>query len=49
MREFWQDERGLTAVEYVAVGALVTLFLFGTLNLIFNTLRSKLQGIADGL
>jgi len=49
MRDFWRDERGLTAVEYVAVGALVTLFLFGTLNLIFNTLRTKLQGIADGL
>ena len=49
MKHFWQDERGLTAVEYVAVGALVTLFLFGTLNLIFTTLRGKLQGIADGL
>ncbi len=49
MKQFWQDTRGLTAIEYVAVGALVALFLFGTLNLIFTTLRDKLQGIANGL
>lgn len=49
MRQFWRDERGLTAIEYVAVGALVALFLFGTLNSIFTTLRLKLQGVADGL
>ena len=49
MLRFWRDTRGLTAMEYVAVGALVALFLFGTLNGIFTTLRGKLQGIADGL
>ncbi len=49
MRHFWRDERGLTAIEYVAVGALVVLFLFGTLNTIFTTLRDKLQGISNGL
>ncbi|TAK36107.1 MAG: Flp family type IVb pilin [Chloroflexota bacterium] len=49
MLRFWRDTRGLTAIEYVAVGALVALFLFGTLSAIFTTLHDKLQRIADGL
>ncbi|TAK36106.1 MAG: hypothetical protein EPO21_03930 [Chloroflexota bacterium] len=41
VKRFFGDDRGLTLVEYVAGGALVALFLFGTLNAIFSQAKAS--------
>ena len=41
--EFVRDDRGLSMVEYIVLGALIAILLFGTLRTIFDNMRSRLQ------
>lgn len=41
--EFIRDDRGLAMVEYIVLGALIAILLFGTLRTIFDNMRSRLQ------
>jgi Flp pilus assembly pilin Flp len=41
--EFVRDDRGLSMVEYIVLGALIAILLFGTLRAIFDNMRSRLQ------
>ncbi len=41
--EFVRDDRGLSMVEYIVLGALIAILLCGTLRTIFDNMRSRLQ------
>ncbi len=43
VKTFWQDEDGLSAVEYVVAGALVIAVLVGGFTTLGDTLSSKLD------
>ncbi len=45
VKVFWQDEDGLSAVEYVVAGALVIALLVGGFTTLGTTLQTKLSGL----
>lgn len=46
---FLRDEGGLETIEYIAVAALISLFLFAILATIFHTIQDKLREVNDAL
>ncbi|MCZ4373007.1 Flp family type IVb pilin [Vibrio diazotrophicus] len=44
-KAFWQDEDGLSAVEYVVAGALVIAVLVGGFTTLGTTLSGKLESL----
>jgi len=49
VKVFWQDEDGLSAVEYVVAGALVIAILVAGFTALGTTLQSKLNTLITDL
>ncbi|MGR5322404.1 Flp family type IVb pilin [Vibrio sp. DNB22_17_1] len=45
VKDFWNDEEGLTAVEYAVAGGLISAVLVAS----FSNLGGAVQGTIDGL
>ncbi|PNH96864.1 Flp family type IVb pilin [Vibrio diazotrophicus] len=48
-KAFWQDEDGLSAVEYVVAGALVIAVLVGGFTTLGETLSDKLDQLNNDI
>ena len=49
IKNFWRDDEGLSAVEYVVAGALVIAVLVGGFTTLGNTLSGKLTELTDSI
>jgi len=49
LRRLIADDRGISALEYIALGALGAYFLYGVLMQVFDSLRAKLSDVAGQL
>jgi len=54
MKQFWQDEEGVTAIEYGLIAALIAVAIVGTvraagvsLSGLWTTISTELGGAAD--
>jgi pilus assembly protein Flp/PilA len=48
-KQFWHDERGVTAIEYGLIAALIAVVIIGSLTTIGQDLLAKFQSIAAAL
>ncbi|KOO04062.1 Flp family type IVb pilin [Vibrio nereis] len=48
-KEFWNDEEGLTAVEYAVAGALIVAGLAAAFGTLGDRAEAVIQSIADEL
>ncbi|WP_305074178.1 Flp family type IVb pilin [Propionivibrio sp.] len=55
MKSFWQDEEGVTAIEYGLIAALIAVFIIASLQLVggsldgvFTFISGKLDGATGG-
>ncbi len=49
IRNFWRDDEGLSAVEYVVAGALVIAVLVGGFTTLGTTLSGKLDSLTTSI
>jgi pilus assembly protein Flp/PilA len=48
-RRFWTEEKGVTAIEYGLIAALIAVVLVATLGLIGDELLANFNEVLDGL
>lgn len=55
IKKFWNDEEGVTAIEYGLIAALIAVVIIGSVQLVgegldntFNTIANKLTGAGAG-
>lgn len=49
IKNFWQDEEGLTVVEYAVAGALIAAALIGAFVNLGDAVEGVIQGLADDI
>lgn len=49
MKSFWQDEEGVTAIEYGLIAALIAVVIIGAVTAVGGGLDGIFQYIADQL
>ncbi|MBY7844411.1 Flp family type IVb pilin [Vibrio fluvialis] len=49
VKDFWQDEEGLTAVEYAVAGSLIIGLLVTAFTNLGNAVLAKINGIIQAL
>lgn len=49
IKNFWQDEEGVTAIEYGLIAALIAVVIITALGLVGTNLNAVFQFIADKL
>ena len=49
LKKLWQDESGVTAIEYGLIAALIALVIIGAVTLIGTKLNTTFTDIADSL
>lgn len=49
IKNFWQDEEGLTIVEYAVAGALIAAALIAAFQALGGAVETVIQGLADTL
>lgn len=49
IKNFWQEEEGVTAIEYGLIAALIAVVIIGALTLVGTNLNAVFQAIADAL
>ncbi len=49
VKTFWNDEKGVTAIEYGLLAALIAVFIVGSVQLVGNSLNATFQAIAAAL
>ncbi|WHR51145.1 Flp family type IVb pilin [Vibrio furnissii] len=47
VKEFWQDEEGLTAVEYAVAGSLIALAVVGAFTSLGDAVTGAINDITD--
>jgi len=49
IKNFWQEEEGVTAIEYGLIAALIAVVIIGALTVVGTNLNAVFQFIADKL
>lgn len=49
MKAFWQDEEGVTAIEYGLIAALIAVVIIAAVTLVGDNLKAIFNYIADQL
>ena len=49
IKSFWQDEEGVTAIEYGLIAALIAVVIIGALTLVGNNLNAVFDFIQQKL
>lgn len=49
LKKLWQDESGVTAIEYGLIAALIALVIIGAVTTIGTSLNDTFESIAESL
>jgi len=49
VKKFWQEEEGVTAIEYGLIAALIAVVIIGAVTLVGENLNTIFGRVADGL
>ncbi len=49
IRNFWNDEQGVTAIEYGLIAALIAVFIIGSLQLVGTSLGDVFTAVSTAV